>query len=143
MSFRLRVALLTAVAVAVAAIVAGAVMYLMVQQQLQKAFNETLQTTADAARLGARPDDRFGGRGGGTVYLSGRFDIFGQIVDGSGNIVGADPQLGQSPELITSEVLAVANGKRSDVFADVTTKTGSKVRNVSWSLLALWKRCTA
>jgi two-component system sensor histidine kinase MprB len=123
-SFRLRVTLLTAVAVAVAAIVAGAVMYLMVQQQLQKAFNETLQTTADAARLGARPDDRFGGRGGGTVYLSGRFDIFGQIVDGSGNIVGADPQLGQSPELITSEVLAVANGKRSDVFADVTTAKG-------------------
>jgi two-component system sensor histidine kinase MprB len=122
-SFRLRVTLLTAVAVAVAAIVAGAVMYLMVQQQLQKAFNETLQTTADAARLGARPDDRFGGRGG-TVYLSGRFDIFGQIVDGSGNIVGADPQLGQSPELITSEVLAVANGKRSDVFADVTTAKG-------------------
>jgi two-component system sensor histidine kinase MprB len=122
-SFRLRVTLLTAAAVAVAAIVAGAVMYLMVQQQLQKAFNETLQTTADAARLGARPDDRFGGRGG-TVYLSGRFDIFGQIVDGSGNIVGADPQLGQSPELITSEVLAVANGKRSDVFADVTTAKG-------------------
>jgi two-component system sensor histidine kinase MprB len=124
MSFRLRVTILTATAVALAAIAAGAVMYVMVQQQLEKAFNETLQTTADAARLGARPDDRFGGRGGGTVYLSGRFDIFAQIVDGSGKILGADQQFGESPELVTSEVLAVAGGKRSDAFIDVTTAKG-------------------
>jgi two-component system sensor histidine kinase MprB len=125
MSFRLRVTILTAAAVALAAIAAGAVMYIMVQQQLQKSFNETLQTTADAARLGARPDDRFGGRGGGgTVYLSGRFDVFAQIVDSSGSILGAYPQGGDSPELVTGEVLAVANGKKADVFADVTTAKG-------------------
>ncbi len=126
MSFRLRVTLLTASAVAVAAIAAGAVMYLMVQQQIQGAFDDTLQTTANTARLGGpRPDDRFGGRGGGgAVFLSGRADIFAQIVDATGSVVGTDLQAGQQPELVTSEVLAVANGKRADGWADVTTATG-------------------
>lgn len=125
MSFRLRVTILTATAVAVAAIAAGAVMYVLVQQQLLTAFNDTLITTAKTARLGGpRPEDRFGGRGGGAVYLSGRADIFAQIVDSSGNVVGSDPQFGQSPELITAEVVAVANGQRADAFADVTTAKG-------------------
>jgi len=124
-SFRLRVTILTASAVAVAAIAAGALMYVMVQQQLQDAFNDTLKTTAITARVGGpRPEDRFGSRGGGAVYLSGRADIFAQIVDTSGAVVGSDPQFGQSPELITSEVLAVANGQRPDAFADVTTAKG-------------------
>jgi two-component system sensor histidine kinase MprB len=57
-------------------------------------------------------------------YLSGRADIFAQIVDSTGTIVGSDPQAGESPELVTSEVLAVANGKRADAFADVTTPGG-------------------
>jgi len=98
-SFRLRVTILTAAAVAVAAIAAGALMYLMVQQQIQSAFDDTLKTTANTARLGGpRPDDRFGGRaGGGQVFLSGRPDIFAQIVDTSGSIVGSDSQVGQSP----------------------------------------------
>ena len=126
MSFRLRVTLLTATAVAVAAIAAGAVMYVMVQQQIQSAFDDTLKTTANTARLGGpRPDDRFGGRGGGgAVFLSGRADIFAQIVDASGGVVGSDPQVGQQPELVTSDVLAVANGKSADGWADVTTATG-------------------
>jgi two-component system sensor histidine kinase MprB len=125
MSFRLRVTILTATAVALAAIAAGAVMYVVVEQQLQRAFNNTLETTADTARLGgSRPEDRFGGRGGSTVYLSGRFDIFAQIVDTNGEVVGVDSQLGPSPELVTSEVIAVANGRRKDAFADVTTANG-------------------
>ena len=125
MSFRLRVTILTASAVAVAAIFAGAVMYVMVQQQLEAAFNDTLRTTANTARLGGpRPDDRFGGRGGGAVFLSGRADIFAQIVDGSGSVVGSDPQVGQSPELVTTDVVAVANGQKADAIADVTTAKG-------------------
>ncbi|MGH2490596.1 MAG: sensor histidine kinase [Candidatus Limnocylindria bacterium] len=125
MSFRLRVTLLTASAVAVAAIAAGALMYVIVQQQLQDTFNETLKTTADTARLGGpRPDQRFGGHGGTAVYLSGRADIFAQIVDSSGNVVGVDTQVGQAPELITSEVIAVAKGQRANAFADVTTPRG-------------------
>jgi len=123
-SFRLRVTLLTASAVAVAAIAAGAVMYLMVQQQIQTAFDDTLKTTANSARVGGpRPDDRFGGRGGGQVLLSGRADIFAQIVDSSGSVV-SDSQAGQLPELVTSGVLAVANGKSPDGWAEVTTATG-------------------
>jgi len=125
MSFRLRVTLLTASAVAVAAILAGAVMYVMVQQQLQAAVDDTLKTTANTARVGGpRPDDRFGGRGAGAVFLSGRADIFAQIVDGSGAVVGSDPQVGQSPELVTTDVVAVANGQRADAIADVTTSKG-------------------
>jgi two-component system sensor histidine kinase MprB len=119
------VTLLTATAVAVAAIAASAVMYVLVEQQLQRAFNNTLETTADTARLGgSRPEDRFGGRGGTTVYLSGRFDIFAQIVDTNGEVVGVDSQLGPSPELVTSEVVAVASGRRKDAFVDVTTANG-------------------
>jgi two-component system sensor histidine kinase MprB len=125
MSFRLRVTILTAAAVAVAAIAAGAVMYVIVEDQLQRAFNTSLETTAKTARLGVpRPEDRFGGRGGSAVYLSGRGDIFAQIVDTNGTVVGADPQFGQSPELITAEVVAVANGQRANAFADVTTSNG-------------------
>jgi two-component system sensor histidine kinase MprB len=124
-SFRLRVTILTAAAVAAAAIAAGAVMYVMVQQQIQAALDDTLKTTAHSARLvGPRPDDRFGGRGGGNVLLSGRTDIFAQIVDTSGNVVLWDLQAGQSPELVTREVLAVANGKSADGWADVRTATG-------------------
>jgi two-component system, OmpR family, sensor histidine kinase MprB len=123
-TFRVRVTLLTTAAVAVAAIAAGAVMYLMVQQQIQTAFDDTLKTTADSARIsGPRPDDRFGGRGG-QVSLSGRGDIFAQIVDTTGKIVGSDAQDGEAPELVTSEVLAVAKGTRADAFADVTTANG-------------------
>jgi len=123
-SFRLRVTLLTASAVAVAAIAAAAVMYVMVQQQIQTSFDDTLKTTANSARLGGpRPDDRFGGRGG-QVFLSGRADIFAQVVDASGSVVGSDAQAGPSPELITSEVLAVASGKSADGWAYVTTATG-------------------
>ncbi len=125
MTFRLRVTLLTATAVAVAAIAAGAVMYVMVQQQIQRAFDDSLRTTANTARVdGPRPDDRFGRRGGGAVLLSGRADIFAQIVDTSGKVVGSDTEDGQQPELITSEVLAVANGRSADAWADVTTSTG-------------------
>jgi len=124
-SFRLRVTVLTATAVAVAAIAAGAVMYLMVQQQIQTSFDDTLKTTANTARIdGPRPDDRFGRHGGGLVSLSGRVDIFAQIVDTSGKVVGSDPQAGEQPELVTSGVLAVANGKIPDAWADVTTPTG-------------------
>ena len=124
MSFRLRVTILTAAAVAVAAIAAGAVMYLMVQQQIQSAFDDTLKTTANSARFGGpRPDDRFGGRG--QVLLSGRADIFAQFVDASGKVVGSDTQAGEGlPELVTSEVRAVAGGKSTDGWSEVTTSTG-------------------
>ncbi|HKY52255.1 MAG TPA: HAMP domain-containing sensor histidine kinase, partial [Candidatus Limnocylindria bacterium] len=91
----------------------------------QNTVNETLKITADTARFGGpRPDERFGGRGGTAVLLSGRGDIFAQIVDGSGSVVGADPQAGRAPELVTSEVVAVARGQRPDAFADVTTASG-------------------
>jgi two-component system sensor histidine kinase MprB len=126
-SFRLRVTLLTAAAVAVAAIAAGALMYVIVQQQLQDTFNETLKTTAETARVegGPRPDQRFGGgRGSTAVFLSGRADIFAQIVDSAGEVVGADPQVGKAPEFVTGEVIAVAKGQRPNALTDITTPTG-------------------
>ncbi|MGH2491204.1 MAG: histidine kinase dimerization/phospho-acceptor domain-containing protein, partial [Candidatus Limnocylindria bacterium] len=127
MSFRLRVTFLTAAAVAVAAIAAGALMYVLLEQQLKSAFDESLVTTANNARLGGpRPDERFGPRGGGgVVYLSGRADIFAQIVDSTGKVVGVDTQDGEAPALVTPEVVAVAKGQRANAFADVTTPTGN------------------
>ena len=89
MSFRLRVTLLTATAVAVAAIAAGAVMYVLVAA----AAAEGLQRHARDHR-GHRAPRRVrvlrtasGDGAEARSYLSGRSDIFAQIVDGSGNVV--------------------------------------------------------
>jgi two-component system, OmpR family, sensor histidine kinase MprB len=127
MSFRLRVTFLTAAAVAAAAIAAGALMYVLLEQQLKSAFDESLVTTANNARLGGpRPDERFGPRGGGSVvYLSGRADIFAQIVDSTGKVVGVDTDDGEAPDLVTPEVVAVAKGQRANAFAYATTASGN------------------
>ena len=130
MSFRLRVTLLVAAAVAASAIAAAAVMYVMVQGRLLTEFDGTLQDTANSARLqGPRPDDRFPGRSGGTLFLSGRPDIFAQIVDATGAVTSADGTA--APALVTSEIKAVASGQRSESYADIT------VQNVHWRLYAV------
>jgi two-component system, OmpR family, sensor histidine kinase MprB len=132
LSFRLRLTLLVAAAVAASAIAAAAVMYVMVQGRLLTEFDGTLQDTANSARvLGPRPDDRFGGRpgGGGTLLLSGRPDIFAQIVDSSGNVTSADGQ--PAPGLVTSEIKAVASGQRSESYADIT------IDNKHWRAYAI------
>lgn len=129
MSFRLRLTVLVAAAVAVSAIAAAAVMYVMVQGQLLKAFDDTLTDTANSAQvLGPRSDPRFPSRSG-TLLLSGRPDIFAQIVDGSGAVVSADGE--PAPGLVSSEVREVASGQRTSAFADVTSE------NTHWRIYAV------
>jgi two-component system sensor histidine kinase MprB len=130
LSFRLRLTLLVAAAVAASAIAAAAVMYVMVQGRLLTEFDGTLQDTANSARvLGPRPDDRFGGRPGGTLLLSGRPDIFAQIVDSAGNVTSADGPAALG--LVTSEIKAVASGQRSESYVDVT------IDNKHWRAYAI------
>ena len=112
MSFRLRIALLTAAAVAVAAIGASVAMYVVVQDQLLKQVDDTLSKTALVGGPGR--GGPFGDRG--PQLVTGRQDVFGQIVDASGNIVQAD--LGVAvPSLVTQDVKDVAAGKRDGFLA--------------------------
>jgi two-component system sensor histidine kinase MprB len=121
LSFRLRVTLLIAAAVAVTAIGASIAIYLVVQDQLIKQVDDTLAKTAVVG----------GGRGGpfgdrGPQLVTGRQDVFGQIVDANGNIVQAD--LGVAvPSLVTQDVKDVAAGKR-DAFLATATSQDYRVR---------------
>lgn len=118
MTFRLRVTVLAAVAVAVAAIAAAAVMYVLLQRQIIAEVDQSLIDTANTARVsGPRPDTRFGGFSR-TLFLSGRRDVFAQIVDASGSIAPSDEE---APALVTADVRAVANGQRGSASSDVET----------------------
>ena len=116
MSFRLRVTALIAVAVAVASIGAAVAIYVVVQDQLTSQVDRTLAETAGAVLRGPRPDDRRPPFGRPPQLVSGRQDIFGQLVDSSGSVVRAD--LGEAvPALVTPEVREVAAGKRQPFYA--------------------------
>jgi two-component system sensor histidine kinase MprB len=118
-SFRLRIALLTAAAVAIAAIGASVAMYLVVQKQLLEQVDDTLAKTAvvaDARRGALGP---FGDRG--PQLVTGRQDIFGQIVDANGNIVQADLNLA-IPSLVTQDVKDVAAGRNPGFKVTATSQ---------------------
>ena len=117
MSFRLRIALLTAAAVAVAAIGASVAMYVVVQDQLLKQVDDTLSKTALVGGPGR--GGPFGDRG--PQLVTGRQDVFGQIVDANGTIVQAD--LGVAvPALVTQDVKDVAAGKRDGFLATAVSQ---------------------
>jgi two-component system sensor histidine kinase MprB len=120
-SFRLRVTLLAATAVAIAVIGAAALMYLVVQRQLVAQIDRTLIDSAKSAlTYGPHYGERFpfaGGSRGGPL-LSGRQEIFAQVVDTSGRVVRSDYQ--PIPDLVTTGVRDVARGTRDDHFFDVT-----------------------
>jgi len=86
-SFRLRVTALIAVAVAVASIGAAVAIYVVVQDQLTSQVDRTLAETAGAVLRGPRPDDRRPPFGRPPQLVSGRQDIFGQLVDPSGSVI--------------------------------------------------------
>jgi len=116
-SFRLRIALLTAAAVAVAAIGASVAMYVVVQDQLLKQVDDTLSKTALVGGPGR--GGPFGDRG--PQLVTGRQDVFGQIVDANGTIVQAD--LGVAvPALVTQDVKDVAAGKRDGFLATAVSQ---------------------
>ncbi len=122
MTFRLRVTLLATAAVAVAVIGAAALMYLAVERQLVGQVDETLVRTAQAARV-------FGPHYGEGPFpfgrppqplLSGRMDIYAQVVDQSGAVIRSD--FGPTPAIVTPEIVTVASGQRSALFFDLDLK---------------------
>jgi two-component system sensor histidine kinase MprB len=120
-SFRLRVTLLIAAAVAFAAIGASVAMYLVVQDQLVKQVDQNLQAAASGAvRAPSGPFHRSPGD------VSNRPEVFGQIINTSGEVVQGDG--GYSiPALVTDEVKAVAAGKAPEFWATATS-SDSRVR---------------
>src|SRR2546428_4038354 len=115
-SFRLRVSLLAAAAVAVAAIGAAVAMYFLVQNQLIDQVDRTLAEAAITTNRGPRQGERGFPFGGRSDVVSGRQDIFGQLVDTNGNVLRAD--FGQAvTALVAPEVREVAAGQRKEFFA--------------------------
>jgi two-component system sensor histidine kinase MprB len=118
-SFRLRVTLVIAAAVAVAAIGSSVAMYFFVQTQLIDQVDETLRKASVIGFGGGRPFGPFGDRG--PQIVTGRQDIFGQIVDANGNVVQADLGLAV-PALVSQGVKDVAAGRREGFIATATSE---------------------
>ena len=117
MSFRLRVTLLTAAAVAIAAIGASVAMYFVVQDQLMHQVRSNLEVAAQtAARGGPGPGDRPRGFGPQSQFMTGRPDMYAQIITASGAIFKTDFDQ-PNTALIVQEVRDVASGKRGAFFA--------------------------
>src|SRR5207237_578643 len=117
-SFRLRVTLLTAAAVAIAAIGASVAMYFVVQDQLMHQIESNLVVAAQNAARGGGPGPGDGRRGFGpqSQFMTGRPDMYAQIITASGTIYRTDfdtPNTG----LVVQEVKDVASGKRAAFFA--------------------------
>jgi len=111
LSFRLRVTLLIAAAVAVAAIAAAIAMYFVVQDQLINQVDQNLQAAAQtAARGGPGPGDRPPRFGPPSQFMTGRSDIYAQIINSNGTIVRTDFDKPQTA-LVPQSVKDVAAGR--------------------------------
>jgi two-component system sensor histidine kinase MprB len=127
-TFRTRVALLAAIAVAVAAVGAAFLMYVVVQTQLTDQLDESLVSSASSMRgeggrgaPGGRPPFFPGSR----PSLSGRPDVFAQVLDAGGTVVRVDQQ--PVSTLVTADAQAVAAGAKQAYFFE-TTVEGSHLR---------------
>ncbi|MDQ2913942.1 MAG: HAMP domain-containing histidine kinase, partial [Chloroflexota bacterium] len=117
MSFRLRVTLFTAAAVAIAAIGASVAMYLVVQDQLMHQVEANLQVAAqNAARGGPGPGDGRRGFGPQSLFMTGRPDMYAQIITPGGTVFKTDFDQ-PNTALVVQEVKDVASGKRGAFFA--------------------------
>ena len=120
MTFRTRVALMTAAAAAVAAIAATIVMYVVVQNQLTAAFKQTLVDAAAAARSprGEGPPPGF------LRTLSGRSDIAAQVIQivsqDTANVIRSDGQ--PVAALVTADAVAVAAGTSQNASFETTVQ---------------------
>lgn len=126
MTFRTRVALMTAFAVAVAAIAATVVMYVVVQNQLTDQFDQSLRSAAALAQNpGGGGRDRPFFPGAVVGALAGRGDVGAQVIQ----IVSEDTasvtrsQGAQAvTALVTSEAIAVAAGQSAEAKFDATVQ---------------------
>ena len=120
MTFRTRVALMTAAAAAVAAIAATIVMYVVVQNQLTAAFKQTLVDAAASARSprGEGPPPGF------LRTLSGRSDIAAQVIQivspDTANVIRSDGQPVEA--LVTADAVAVAAGTSPNASFETTVQ---------------------
>jgi two-component system, OmpR family, sensor histidine kinase MprB len=119
MTFRFRVTLLATVAVAVSLIGAAMLIYLVVQQQLVSEVDKTLSDSADFVQaLNAQPRSPFRGPPfGRATLISGRPDVFAQVVTPNGDVTRSDG--GSATSIVTSGVKAVAAGQQGSFFGDV------------------------
>jgi two-component system sensor histidine kinase MprB len=116
-SFRLRVTLLTAAAVAIAAIGASVAMFFVVQDQLMHQVEGNLKVAAQtAARGGPGPGERPSRFGPQSQFMTGRPDMYAQIITASGAIIRTDFDQ-PNTALVVQEVKDVASGKRPAFFA--------------------------
>ncbi|MBI2324693.1 MAG: HAMP domain-containing histidine kinase [Chloroflexi bacterium] len=122
MTYWLRVTLLATVAVAVAILAASGLMYLVVQRQLVAQADQTLADTAEFVQaLDARRDPRRAlGPFGRATLISGRPDVFAQVVATTGEIPRADGA--PIASLVSGEVKDVAAGKRASYTGDLFVK---------------------
>jgi two-component system sensor histidine kinase MprB len=129
MTFSLRVALMTAAAVAIAAIGGSILMFVVLQQQLVGAIDQSL---SDAARVARESGPRGGGGprpgfGGDPGRIAGRADVFAQSIDSTGKVIRAD--LNQpDTSLVTATAKTVAASQTEAAPFDVTASDGTHVR---------------
>jgi two-component system sensor histidine kinase MprB len=127
-TLRLRVTLLATIAVAVAVIGASVLLYLIVQRALVSQIDEVLTNTATFVQALNR-DPRFGGRPGGpggpfsrATLISGRPDVFAQVVSASGEVPRFDAP-GPIGSLVAPEVKEVATGQRASYLGDLYVRS--------------------
>jgi two-component system sensor histidine kinase MprB len=124
LSFRLRVTVLTAAAVAIAAIAASIAMYFVVQNQLINQVDKNLEVAAEtAARGGPRPGDPRRGIGPQSQFMTGRPDIWAQVIRANGDIISTD-LAEPSTALVPQEVKDVAAGKLGAFHATAESTDG-------------------
>jgi two-component system, OmpR family, sensor histidine kinase MprB len=126
-SFRTRLALVTAAAVALAVIAASAVVYVVVRDQLRSQLDSTLRNDAIAIARGAHPQP-----GPNGLYLAiGPFFGTGyvQAVTAQGTVLRPFREKGSLA--VQSRALAAARGQESEPFFSDATVSGTRVRVIT------------
>src|SRR5947207_13602717 len=91
-------------------------MYFVVQDQLMHQVELNLQAAAQNAARGPGPGDGRRGFGPPSQLMTGRPDMYAQIISASGAIFRTDFE-SPNTELVFQEVKDVASGKRGAFFA--------------------------
>jgi two-component system sensor histidine kinase MprB len=137
MSFRARIALVSAAAVALAVVAASAVVFVVVQEQLQGQVDDALRTRARALAISAGPGLHIDNNTleiPGTPF--GSQSEFVQVVPASGPAVVTAFEAGSLP--VSARVRSAATGKGSPFFSEVhASGTDFRVLTVPGSPYAL------
>ena len=133
MTFRARLTFVAAAAVALAVILASAIVYVLVRDQLRGQVNDALRARAfDIANSQGPPLHLEQGQDG-TYFLDVHRKVLGsggfvQLVGPHGKTFLTFEEIGESPIPVSSEVLAVAKGTRTEPFMSDATVSRRDVR---------------